>query len=207
MDDTAAQIELSLWQKARDGNWDAFEELLGRLEPRVFTLAMRLLRHRQDAEDVTQQTLVKLIENLEQFRGESSVSTWVLRITTNLAISAMRKRKPLQALWGDSTGESNEPPLSRPQFIAQWRNDPAELAGDAEIRQLLDVALDDLDPKYRAVFTLRDIQQLSTRETAELLGITENNVKVRLLRARLQLRERLTKSLGDADQAFVPHDH
>ena len=156
---------------------------------------------------MTQQTLVKLIENLEQFRGESSVSTWVLRITTNLAISAMRKRKPLQALWGDSTGESNEPPLSRPQFIAQWRNDPAELAGDAEIRQLLDVALDDLDPKYRAVFTLRDIQQLSTRETAELLGITENNVKVRLLRARLQLRERLTKSLGDADQAFVPHDH
>ncbi len=207
MDDSAAQVELSLWQKARDGNWDAFEELLGRLEPRVFTLAMRLLRHRQDAEDVTQQTLVKLIENLEQFRGESSVSTWVLRITTNLAISAMRKRKPLQALWGDAGGENNEPPLSRPQFIAQWRNDPAELAGDAEIRQLLDVALDDLDPKYRAVFTLRDIEQLSTRETAELLGITENNVKVRLLRARLQLRERLTKSLGDADQAFVPHDH
>jgi RNA polymerase sigma-70 factor, ECF subfamily len=207
MDDAAAQLELELWRNARDGNWEAFEELLARIEPRVFTLALRLLRHRQDAEDITQQTLVKLIENLETFRGESSVSTWVLRIATNLAISAMRKRKPLQSLWGETGGDANEPPLSRPQFVAQWRNDPAELAGNAEVRQLLDAALDELDPKYRAVFTLRDVEQLSTRETAQLLGITENNVKVRLLRARLQLRERLTRVLGDADRALSPHEH
>ena len=97
--------------------------------------------------------------------------------------------------------------LSRPQFIAHWRDDPADLVGRAEVRQLLEEALDELDEKYRTVFTLRDIEQFSTRETAEILGITENNVKVRLLRARLQLRERLTHTLGDETQRLEPGDH
>ncbi|MHB0959742.1 MAG: RNA polymerase sigma factor [Pirellulaceae bacterium] len=208
-DNTEAQQELDLLRLARDGHWEAFESLLERLEPRVFTLALRLLRHRQDAEDVTQQTLIKVIENLEQFREESSVATWVLRIATNLALTAIRRRKPFQTLWGDADNESEgrEPPLSRPQYIAQWRDNPADLVGRAEIRQLLDEALDELDAKYRTVFTLRDIEQFSTRETADLLGISESNVKVRLLRARLQLRERLTQTLGDETQILRPEDH
>ncbi|NLX56316.1 MAG: sigma-70 family RNA polymerase sigma factor [Planctomycetaceae bacterium] len=209
-DDSSEPLsDLELVRLARRGQWDAFESLLERLEPRVFALAMRLLRHRHDAEDVTQQTFVKVIENLEQFREESSVATWVLRIATNLALTAIRRRRPIQTLWneGAAAGSDDMSSLSRPQFIAHWRDDPADLVGRAEVRQLLEEALDELDEKYRTVFTLRDIEQFSTRETAEILGITENNVKVRLLRARLQLRERLTHTLGDETQRLEPGDH
>ncbi len=208
-DSSEPQRDLELLRLARRGQWDAFESLLERLEPRVFALAMRLLRHRHDAEDVTQQTFVKVIENLEQFREESSVATWVLRIATNLALTAIRRRRPIQTLWneGAAAGSDDSSSLSRPQFIAHWRDDPADLVGRAEVRQLLEEALDELDEKYRTVFTLRDIEQFSTRETAEILGISENNVKVRLLRARLQLRERLTHTLGDETQRLEPGDH
>ena len=208
-DSSEPQRDLELLRLARRGQWDAFESLLERLEPRVFALAMRLLRHRHDAEDVTQQTFVKVIENLEQFREESSVATWVLRIATNLALTAIRRRRPIQTLWneGAAAGSDDSSSLSRPQFIAHWRDDPADLVGRAEVRQLLEEALDELDEKYRTVFTLRDIEQVSTRETAEILGVSENNVKVRLLRARLQLRERLTHTLGDETQRLEPGDH
>ena len=208
-DSSEPQRDLELLRLARRGQWDAFESLLERLEPRVFALAMRLLRHRHDAEDVTQQTFVKVIENLEQFREESSVATWVLRIATNLALTAIRRRRPIQTLWneGAAAGSDDSSSLSRPQFIAHWRDDPADLVGRAEVRQLLEEALDELDEKYRTVFTLRDIEQFSTRETAEILGISENNVKVRLLRARLQLRERLTHTLGDETQRLEPGEH
>ena len=106
---------------------------------------------------------------------------------------------------GAVTGDGE---LPHPDFIAQWDNDPADLAGRAEIRQLLADALEELNEKYRVVFALRDVQGYSTRETAELLEITESNVKVRLLRARLQLRERLTRALGDESTQVPPgQDH
>jgi RNA polymerase sigma-70 factor (ECF subfamily) len=97
--------------------------------------------------------------------------------------------------------------LPHPEFIAQWRDDPAELAERNEVKELLGQALSELDEKYRLVFVLRDVEQLSIKETAELLGITPSNVKVRLLRARLQLRERLTRVLGNEATRLAPADH
>lgn len=202
--------DLDLLQSARNGQWEAFEALVSRFEPRVLRLTQRILRQRQDAEDAAQQAFINVMDNLDRFREESSVATWIFRIATNQALSALRKRrrsKTVEVTWKADPG-SDEVPLPHPEFIAQWRDDPADLAQRSEVRQSIHEALDELDEKYRLVFILRDIEQLSTREAAEILDISESNVKVRLLRARLQLRERLTRLFGDETTRMVPHhDH
>lgn len=204
-----AAEELALFRQAQQGDFDAFQQLIERWQPRVFTLAYRILGQRQDAEDATQQTFLSIIEHLDQFRGESSVLTWVLRIATNHALQLLRRRKQRAARPLEIASDDEEQvPLPHPEYIARWRDDPQRLAHDAEVRQLIEQTLAELDDKYRLVFLLRDIEGLSVRETAETLGLTESNVKVRLLRARLQLRERLTRLLGDPATRVVPdHSH
>ena len=202
--------DMELVALARSGQWDAFETLVSRFESRVFGLTRRILQQREDAEDATQQTFLSVMENLDRFRGEAAFATWVLRIATNHALKILRKRQrrrtvPLDLHGGPNAGDGE---LPHPAFIAQWSDDPADLAQRAEVQQLLKEALAELNDKYRLVFMLRDVQGFSTRETAEMLEITESNVKVRLLRARLQLRERLTRVLGDESTQVVPdHDH
>jgi RNA polymerase sigma-70 factor (ECF subfamily) len=93
--------------------------------------------------------------------------------------------------------------MPHPEFIADWRQSPEELVHRNETRRLLEEALDQLDEKHRLVFLLRDVEGMSVRETAEALGLSEVNVKVRLLRARLQLREQLTRRLGDPARALA----
>ncbi|MBM4094982.1 MAG: sigma-70 family RNA polymerase sigma factor [Planctomycetes bacterium] len=208
--DAGGPSDLELLNRAREGQWEAFEELVARFERRVLRVAERILQQRQDAEDATQQTFINVMENLEQFRGEASVGTWILRIAANQALTVLRKRRSSRLVQPVAGGSDSDEPLPpHPEFIAQWRDDPADLAHRSEVRRLIDEALAELDEKYRVVFQLRDVEQLSTRETAEILEISENNVKVRLLRARLQLRERLTRVLGDESTRVTPptHDH
>lgn len=205
-----AEQELTLFRQAQQGDFAAFQQLIQRWQDRVFTLAYRLLGQRQDAEDVTQQAFLSVIEHLEQFRGESSVRTWVLRIATNHALQWLRRKRSRPAVSLDTlvNEEEDRAPLPHPEYIARWRDDPQRLAQDREVRQLIEQALGELDEKYRLVFVLRDIEGLSVRETAAILGISESNVKVRLLRARLQLRERLTSSLADpSTRVFPDHSH
>jgi RNA polymerase sigma-70 factor, ECF subfamily len=207
---SAAADEMQLLSLARQGQWDAFETLVARFQPRVFGLAWRILQQREDAEDVTQQTFLSVMEHLDSFREESSLATWILRIATNHALKLLRKRRglatvPLETL-GDSRGGDSDP-LPHPDYIAQWHDDPADLAQRSEIRQLLNAALAEVDEKHRVVFVLRDIEGFSTQETADALGLSVANVKVRLLRARLQLRERLTRVLGDEASRVMPHQH
>ena len=203
--------DLQLLSLARQGQWDAFEQLVARFEPRVFGVAWRILQQREDAEDATQQTFLSVMQNLDRFREESSVATWILRIATNHALKLLRKRRglatvPLETAGRDSQDDSD--PLPHPDYIAQWQGDPADLAQRAEIRQLLNEALAEVNEKHRLVFVLRDVEGYSTQETADMLGISVANVKVRLLRARLQLRERLTRTLGDeATRIVAAHDH
>jgi len=205
-----AQRDLALLRRARQGDFTAFEALVERLQPRVYGLARRMLGQAQDAEDVVQQTFLSLIEAIDTFREESAVATWVLRIAANHALKVLRKRRGLPTVSLDGPGEAEDSyaAVPHPEFIAQWRDDPAELAQRAEVKQLLDTALTELDEKHRVVFVLRDVEGLSIRETAELLGLSEANVKVRLLRARLEMRERLTRAVGDAaTQVFPDHRH
>lgn len=200
--------DLTLFRQARAGDYDSFERLVERYQRRVHALAWRLLGSQHDAEDVTQQTFLGLLEHLSSFREESSVATWVLRMATNHALKLLRKRRGLSTVPLDEAAPANDSyaSLPHPEYIARWRDNPEGLAHQAEVRRLLDQALAELDDKYRLVFLLRDIEGLSVRETAETLDLSEANVKVRLLRARLVLRERLTRALGDDATRVVP-DH
>jgi RNA polymerase sigma-70 factor (ECF subfamily) len=202
--------DLEVVRRAQAGEFTAFEELVHRFQDRVYALGLRIVGESHDAEDVVQQTFLSLIEHLRDFRGDSAVAGWVLRIAANHALKILRKRRGLRTVPLATAGEPEEgyAELPHPGFIAPWREDPADLAARREVRELIEAALQELDEKYRVVFVLRDIEGFSIRETAETLGLTESAVKVRLLRARLALRERLTQVLGDeAARVFPDHEH
>jgi len=198
-----------LVERARAGELGAFEALIGRHEQKVYSLARRMVRQEQDAEDIAQQTFLSALEHLEGFRGEASFGTWLLHITTHAALKVIRKRKGLAAvsLEAATEGTDSSHSIPHPEFIADWRDSPEQLVLRHETQQLLDEALGQLDDKHRLVFLLRDVQGLSIKETAAALDLTEANTKVRLLRARLQLRERLTRVLGDQTRRLPPHRH
>jgi RNA polymerase sigma-70 factor, ECF subfamily len=200
--------DIELVARAKAGELDAFEALTNRYEQRVYSLALRMLRQEQDAEDVTQQTFLSALENLNGFRGEASFATWLLRIATHAALKVIRKRQGLDTISLEEATEEADSygTIPHPEYIADWRQSPEELVQKNEIQRLLDDALAKLDEKHRLVFLLRDVEGLSVKETAEALGLSEANTKVRLLRARLQLRERLTQALGDPDRRVV-HTH
>jgi len=209
MDTPQALDDAELVRRAKAGELSAFEALTARHEQRVYALARRMLHNEQDAEDVTQQTFLSALENLAGFREEARFSTWLLRIATHAALKVLRKRRGLDVV---SLDEATQPDpdtdhIPHPEYIADWRESPERLVQNRETRRLIEEALAELDEKHRLVFLLRDVQGLSVRETAEVLGITEVNVKVRLLRARLQLRERLTCAFGDPARRLAPHAH
>jgi len=202
--------DAELVRRAKAGELDAFESLTNRYEQRVYSLALRMLRQEQDAEDVTQQTFLSALEGLNGFRGDAAFATWLLRIATYAALKVIRKRKGLDtiSLKGATEKADDYDTIPHPEYIADWRQSPEELVRNNETRRLLDEALATLDEKHRLVFLLRDVEGLSVKETAAALGLSEANTKVRLLRARLQLREQLTQSLGDPQRRVVrtPHD-
>jgi RNA polymerase sigma-70 factor (ECF subfamily) len=168
-----------------------------------------MLRNPHDAEDITQQTFLSALEHLAGFRGESSFTTWLLRIATHAALKVIRKRKGLDVVSLEAATEpaADDSSIPHPEYIADWRQSPEELVHHNEVRQLLDEALEQLDEKHRLVFLLRDVEGLSVKETADALGLSEANTKVRLLRARLQLREQLTQSLGDPAKRVIRSHH
>jgi len=207
---TVGDPDTELVRRAKAGELAAFEALTSRYEQRVYSLAMRMLRHEQDAEDVTQQTFLGALENLSGFRGEASFATWLLRIATHAALKVIRKRKGLETISLEAATESADgsDAIPHPEYIADWRQSPEQLVRKHEIQRLLDEALASLDEKHRLVFLLRDVEGLSVKETAAALGLSEANTKVRLLRARLQLREQLTRTLGDPDKRVIRNpDH
>lgn len=197
-----------LLRLAKQGDFQAFQMLLGELQPRVYGLAYRMLHQSQDAEDVTQQTFVAMIEHLKDFREESSLTTWALKIASNFALKALRKRKGQAAYSLNEGGEEGYADMPHPEYIATWSRPPVDIAADAEVQREIQTALELLDDKYRTVFVMRDIEGFSVRDTADSLGLTESTVKVRLLRARLALREILTRRFGDESQVMIPdHQH
>ena len=197
---------------AKAGELSAFENLVRRYERIVYSLARRMLQNEQDAEDVTQQAFLSALEHLDSFREEASFKTWLLRIATHAAIKVIRKRKGLETVsLEEATEDSNDlDSIPHPEYIADWRQSPEQLVERNETNRLLDEALGQLDEKHRLVFLLRDVEGMSVKETSDVLGLTESNVKVRLLRARLQLREHLTRALGDPltriEPVHSPHD-
>jgi RNA polymerase sigma-70 factor, ECF subfamily len=203
--------DAELVRAAKAGDLTAFEELVSRHERQIYSLAFRILQNTHDAEDVTQQAFTSAIEHLSGFREEASFATWLNRIATFAALKIIRKRKGLVTV---SLEEATEPredydSIPHPEYIADWKQSPEQLVEQNETKRLLDDALAKLDEKHRLVFVLRDVEGLSVHETAEALELTQSNVKMRLLRARLQLREELTRTLGDPATQIKrgPHHH
>jgi len=194
--------------RAKAGDYPAFEALISKYERPIYTLARRIVGNVEDAEDVVQETFTSVLEHLTDFREEASFYTWLSRIASNHALKLLRKRRGLSTVPLDEEAVSDGRDLPRPEFIAPWARDPIEAGKDPSVRALIEKALGELDEKYRLAFVLRDVQGLSTEAAARALGISEGNLKVRLLRARLQLRERVTRALGDeASRVAPPSDH
>lgn len=207
MEQSVVDPDNALVTRAKAGDFTAFEELASRYERRLFATAFRIVGRREDAEEVVQDAFMSVIEHLPEFREESRFYTWLMRIAVNHALKLLRKNRRGSRTAGTSQSASEvDADLPHPQFIAPWRENPVAAAERHELRELLAKSLDELDEKYRAVFVLRDVEERPTTEVADLLGISEANVKVRLLRARLQLRERITRVLGDESRQLVP-DH
>lgn len=200
--------DLELVNLAKTGNLEAFEKLVEKYEGRIYSLAMRILQNPHDAEDVTQQTFLNVIENLKNFRHESTFSTWIMRIATYAALKIIRKKRGLDTISLDHAIEEKKDngEIPHPEYIADWKENPSNIVRRNEAINLIEKALAELEEPYRLVFLLRDVEGFSIKETAEILGITEANVKVRLLRARLQLREKLTRVFGDKSN-IVFHTH
>jgi RNA polymerase sigma-70 factor (ECF subfamily) len=194
--------ELELVVKSRAGDTSAFSTLLKRYEGKIFRLAMNITQNREDAEDVLQEAFFKAYEHLDQFQGNSRFYTWIVRIAVNQALMKLRKRKSDRAVSLDEQIDTGEDTVVRE--IAAWDPDPEERYSREELHTILTGAVDELAPIYRTVFTLRDVDGLSTEETAEALDLTVPAVKSRLLRARLQLRDKLTRFFKrKGDDAFA----
>ena len=194
--------ELELVTKARTGDQAAFSSLVNRYEGKIFRLAMNITQNREDAEDVLQESFLKAYEHLEQFQGNSKFYTWIVRIAVNQALMKLRKRKSDRSVSLDEQIDTGEDVVVRE--IAAWDPDPEEQLSRGELQTILTEAVDSLAPIYKTVFTLRDVDGLSTEETAEVLDLSVPAVKSRLLRARLQLRDRLTKFFKrKGDDAFA----
>ena len=194
--------ESVLLPQAREGDTQAFGELVRRYESKIFRLAQHITQNREDAEDVLQETFLKAYEHLNQFQGQSKFYTWVVRIAVNQALMKLRRRKTDKSVSLDETIDTGEDTIVRE--IASWDEDPEQRFSREEIGQILESAIEGLEPPYRSVFVLRDMEDLSTEETAEALGLSVPAVKSRLLRARLQLREKLTRQFKrKGDDAFA----
>lgn len=160
----------------------------------VYRLALRIVRDPIDAEDVLQETFLKVLQNIHSFEGRSKLSSWLYRIVVNEALLTLRKRKPYLEL-DTSTSESDD--NDEPMEIVDWCCLPEEVLLSVESKKALEEVVQKLPDIYRLVFILRDIEQLSIKETAEALGISEANVKIRLMRARMYLRQELSKFYGE----------
>jgi RNA polymerase sigma-70 factor (ECF subfamily) len=185
-----AKDEAILVGEAKAGNYTAFEELVNRYEKKIFRLGLNITGRPEDAEDVLQETFLKAFEHLADFREDSRFYTWIVRIAVNEGLMKLRKRRSDKSVpIEDSLGDEGE---VLPREFADWRPNPEESLAQSEVEAILTRAAQSLPPTFRTVFFLRDVEGLSTQETAELLNLTVSAVKARLFRARMHLRDELT---------------
>ena len=194
--------EATLVERAKSGETAAFTELVRRYDKKIFRMAKQITQSDEDAEDVLQEALFKAYQHLKDFQGNSRFYTWLVRIAVNEALMKLRKRKSDKTVSLDEEIDTGEETVTRE--IAVWDGDPEQRYSQEEMRVILDDAIQSLKPSFRTVFVLRDVEELSTEETADTLGLSIPAVKSRLLRARLELREKLTRMFKKkGDDAFA----
>jgi len=187
----SADEDADLVLASKAGDIAAFDELVTRYDRKLLRIVQHIIHNLDDAQDVVQETFLKAFQNLGNFRGDSKFSTWLFRIAVNQSLMALRKQHTKQRAGVEfpiNADEEGRLPID----FSDWRPNPEELYKTSELRQLLTGALQELRPTLRVVFVLHDVEGHSLRETAEALGLSLAAVKTRSLRARLQLRERLS---------------
>ncbi len=182
--------EGTLVAQAKAGDVRAFEELVSRYERKIFRLAMNITQNKEDAEDVMQEAFLKAYSHLKDFQGDSRFYTWLVRITVNEGLMKLRKRRPGQVSI-DEKIETEDDLIVRE--LEDWGPSPEQRYEQSEMQHILQSAIGEVDPAFGIVFALRDIEELSTEDTAEILGLSVPAVKSRLLRARLKLRQKLNR--------------
>lgn len=180
---------------AKRGDTAAFEELVSRYERKIFRLTMNITRNREDAEDAMQDAFLKSYTHLKDFQEDSRFYTWLVRIAANEALMRLRKRRPNHFSL-DEPIEGDEDLM--PRELEDWGPSPEQRFAQTEMHEILSAVIDTLEPDFRVVFVLRDVEELSTEETAHTLGISVPAVKSRLLRARLKLRQKLNRYFRQA---------
>jgi RNA polymerase sigma-70 factor, ECF subfamily len=193
-----------LLAELKAGTPDAFTELVERHSGTIYNLALRLMGNPQEAEDVLQETFISAFRALDRFEGRSQLGTWLYRIAYNAALMRLRRREP-------PTSSIDEPVVNEegeelPRQLVDWGALPDDIVLTREFHEVLNRAVDALPRSLRSVFVLRDIEGLSTAEAAETLNLTATNVKVRLHRARLALREQLTAYFATSAGAAAAGD-
>lgn len=181
--------ETKLIERAKNGDRVAISELVNKYNERIYNLALRILRNHEDAEDILQETFLTVIEKLNQFDGRSQFFTWIYRIATNASLMKLRKKKVVFQKMDDS--DDFQDSIESRVFV-DWTQDASLDVYDKEVKKKIDAAVNNLSDIYRSVFVLRDIEGLSIKETSEILSITQENVKIRLRRARQFLRDYLS---------------
>ncbi|HEX3697302.1 MAG TPA: sigma-70 family RNA polymerase sigma factor [Polyangia bacterium] len=195
VDQANAESDLALVERARNKDYAAFEQLLARYEDKVFRLAYRFVRNESEAKEILQDTFLAIWRKLDTFKGDSQFSSWVYRVAANAALMRLRSQRRHPEV---STEELPAGFLDQQQYGQilspgeNWARRPDEELQSEEVRQHIQAAVDALPEIYRTVFLVRDVEGLSTEETAELLGISVPTVKTRLHRARMALRETIT---------------
>ena len=187
----AAFDEQELVSRAQAGDNEAFASLVERYQNKIYRLAKNITQNNEDAEDVLQEAFLKAYSHLDSFQRNAKFYTWIVRIAVNEALMKLRKRKSDRTVPLDEPVDTGEETVNRE--IAVWDDNPEQRYSNEEMQHILNEAVEGLKPDFRAVFALRDIEEMSTEETAEALGISVPAVKSRLLRARLALREKLTR--------------
>jgi RNA polymerase sigma-70 factor, ECF subfamily len=186
--------DVALVEKVRSGDISAYDTLVRKYERQIFRIAQHITQNREDAEDVTQDAFLKAYQKLDQFQGNSKFYTWLVRIAVNESLMRLRKRRTGSTVSIDEDLKTEEG--SVPRDFADWAPNPEQNYNQSELAEILKKTIQGLPPGFRVVFTLRDVDGLSTEETAEALNLSVPAVKSRLLRARLQLRERLARYFG-----------
>jgi RNA polymerase sigma-70 factor (ECF subfamily) len=187
----AADEDLVLVQASKNGDTAAFEELVKRYDRKLLRIALNVTRNHEDAEEAVQETFLKAYRNLARFQRNAKFSTWLTRIAINESLTKLRKQHGKKEISLERDIRLDGEVL--PRDVADWAPNPEERYSVSQLREILTKSLQELRPALRVAFVLRDVEGFSTSETAEALGLTQVAVKARLFRARLELRERLSK--------------
>ena len=202
MNDLATDdIDHLLISRFKAGSMDAMEEIVERYQDQIFTFGLKMCGHVQDAEDIVQETFLNAFKYLNDFREETKLRNWLFKIAARVCFRKRRKKKfePERELSLESFLLTDG--LSSSYDIPDFTNNPSEQLEQNELKKIINQSILSLPPKYRFVFNLRDIEGFNTKETSDILGISTQTVKTRLHRARLFLREEISKQFDEQEAA------